>query len=241
MAKPLSRKEQEAQKAEERIRKVAVERYRNRLGTLKAGMDFSAKENYKDAVQNYKVYLTVLANYFNAEEKTLSPKLFDQKKDLTEMLLVSQVYWDLAKIFDKNPNLFKDCERYLSQFVKFSTGYKYQYVNSEIIRKYIKSGKVRNIEAFKKAHEKLKSSKGFCFVATYAFGEDHPITNDLRLFRDHVLNQSPLGRWFIRTYYHYSPELVLFLCRHQKFGEIFTRHVAIPVLRIVNRITQIKR
>ena len=127
MAKPLSRKEQEAQKAEERIRKVAVERYRNRLGTLKAGMDFSAKENYKDAVQNYKVYLTVLANYFNAEEKTLSPKLFDQKKDLTEMLLVSQVYWDLAKIFDKNPNLFKDCERYLSQFVKFSTGYKYQY------------------------------------------------------------------------------------------------------------------
>src|SRR6056300_1192111 len=137
MAKPLSRKEQEAKKAEERVRRVALERYKNRLGILKAGMDLSAKENYKDAVQNYKSYLTILANYFKTEERLLNPKLFDQKKDLTELLLISQVYWDLAKIYDRNPNLFKDCERYLNQFIKFSTGYKFQYVNSEIKRKYI--------------------------------------------------------------------------------------------------------
>lgn len=238
MAKPLSRKEQEAKKAEERIRRAALERYRGRLGILKTGMDFSAKENFKDAVQNYKSYLTILANYFKTEEKFLSPKHFDQKKDLTELLLISQVYWDLAKIYDRNPNLFKDCERYLNQFIKFSVGFKFQYVNSEIIRKYIKSGKVRNQEAFKTAHEKLKSSKGFCFIATYSFGENHSVTTELRTFRDTFLNQYNMGRSFIDLYYKTSPKLIYYFCLYPRVGEKITTVFIRPFLSVLSRLTR---
>lgn len=48
-----------------------------------------------------------------------------------------------------------------------------------------------------------------CYIATMAYGDyDHPQVVILRQFRDNVLNKSILGRWLIRTYYHYSPKLV---------------------------------
>ena len=37
---------------------------------------------------------------------------------------------------------------------------------------------------------------------------DHPQVMILRQFRDDVLDKSAFGKWFIKTYYHYSPRLV---------------------------------
>jgi hypothetical protein len=48
-----------------------------------------------------------------------------------------------------------------------------------------------------------------CYIATMAYGDyDHPQVMILRQFRDEVLDKSTFGKWFIRTYYHYSPKLV---------------------------------
>ncbi|BDB53061.1 CFI-box-CTERM domain-containing protein [Flavobacterium ammonificans] len=48
-----------------------------------------------------------------------------------------------------------------------------------------------------------------CYIATMAYGDyDHPQVMILRQFRDDVLNKSAYGKWFIKTYYHYSPKLV---------------------------------
>ena len=48
-----------------------------------------------------------------------------------------------------------------------------------------------------------------CYIATMAYGDyDHPQVMILRQFRDEVLNKSVLGKWFIKTYYQYSPKLV---------------------------------
>lgn len=48
-----------------------------------------------------------------------------------------------------------------------------------------------------------------CYIATMAYGDyDHPQVMILRQFRDEVLDKSALGKWFIKTYYHYSPKLV---------------------------------
>lgn len=48
-----------------------------------------------------------------------------------------------------------------------------------------------------------------CYIATMAYGDyNHPQVMILRQFRDEVLDKSALGKWFIKTYYHFSPRLV---------------------------------
>jgi hypothetical protein len=56
---------------------------------------------------------------------------------------------------------------------------------------------------------KLKELNKGCYIATMAYGDyDHPQVMILRQFRDDVLDKSAFGKWFIKTYYHYSPKLV---------------------------------
>ncbi len=48
-----------------------------------------------------------------------------------------------------------------------------------------------------------------CYIATMAYGDyEHPQVIILRQFRDEVLDKSAFGKWFIKTYYYYSPKLV---------------------------------
>ncbi len=52
-----------------------------------------------------------------------------------------------------------------------------------------------------------------CFIATAAYGSLwEPRVRALRDFRDRYLTKSPLGKSFIRDYYHYSP----FIAQHIK-------------------------
>lgn len=238
MAKTISRKEKEDQKAEDRKRRAILEMYKTRLSVLKTAMDQSANEKYREGIENYKKYLQILSNYYSVEERSLTPTLFDKEKDLTELLLISHVYWDMAKLYDHNPKLYRECERCLSQFVKFSSGFKYQFVNSEIIRKYIKMGKVKNIDAFRASHEKLKMTKGFCFISTYCFGYDHPITNDLRYFRDSILPFS-LGKYLVKVYYRYSPYLVWFFFNNPMIGRPLKFLIFRPLLAIFSKLAVI--
>ncbi len=53
------------------------------------------------------------------------------------------------------------------------------------------------------------SGSSGCYIATMAYGDyNHPQVMILRQFRDEVLDKLALGKWFIKTYYHYSPRLV---------------------------------
>lgn len=53
------------------------------------------------------------------------------------------------------------------------------------------------------------SGSSGCYIATMAYGNyDHPQVMVLREFRDEVLSKSQFGKWFIKTYYHYSPKMV---------------------------------
>jgi len=54
-----------------------------------------------------------------------------------------------------------------------------------------------------------KKTKDACYIATMAYGHyDHPQVLTLRQFRDEVLTKSEFGKWFIKTYYYYSPKMV---------------------------------
>ena len=67
------------------------------------------------------------------------------------------------------------------------------------------------------------SSTG-CYIATMAYGNyDHPQVIILRQFRDNVLDKSFLGRWFIRTYYHFSPKLVEKLKERKSINRIIRK------------------
>ena len=77
MAKTISRKEKEDQKAEDRKRRAILEMYKTRLSVLKTAMDQSANEKYREGIENYKKYLQILSNYYSVEERSLTPTLFD--------------------------------------------------------------------------------------------------------------------------------------------------------------------
>jgi ssDNA-binding Zn-finger/Zn-ribbon topoisomerase 1 len=47
-----------------------------------------------------------------------------------------------------------------------------------------------------------------CFIASYALGPDHPITESFRQYRDNVLKKTWPGRIFIQIYYAISPILI---------------------------------
>ena len=68
-------------------------------------------------------------------------------------------------------------------------------------------------------HARVSSDRR-CYIASYAFGEDHPVVENLRLFRDRVLMKTWYGRLFILFYYTLSPILIQTLGRFRLFNQL---------------------
>ena len=69
-----------------------------------------------------------------------------------------------------------------------------------------------------------------CFIATAAFGspfEKHVAL--LRMFRDEYLVTNAPGRWFVETYYRYSPPVADFISRHE-WARTATRTALLPAV-----------
>ena len=182
----------------------------NRFTTLKEAKTQSNQGASQQAVQLYNQYLKIVAKFKNVEEKDLAPKLFDPETDLSEMLVISNAYWDLAKIYDRSPKLGQESVRCLSQFVKFTVEQKYQYANNNLIKNYVRQKKAHNIKAFKDAHDKIRTNIKECFIATYCFEEENQTISTLREFRNQ-LYQNKLGEILVDQYYFLSPKLIQFL------------------------------
>lgn len=71
----------------------------------------------------------------------------------------------------------------------------------------------------------LGSDDRRCYVATYAFGADHPVTSDLRAWRDRVLMPTCAGRGLVGVYYALSPWLVGACKRWPALGRLIKRGV----------------
>lgn len=214
---------------DDRKKEQIKELYRTRLQHLKRAQALVKDDKMAQAVDSYTKYLGILSLYFDIPEEKLSPSLFDPEKDLTELLLISHAYWDLAKAFDRSPNLQRDCLRCLDQFVRFSIGFKYQHVNAQIVRKFNNKKLAHNPKAFEMAYRKIQISAKKCYIATMCFGETHPKTNTLRVFKFHISKYS-LGLDFIDTYYLYSPKLVSFFQQHRNIKEITEFFIIKPFL-----------
>ncbi|MCB9047797.1 MAG: hypothetical protein H6556_00095 [Lewinellaceae bacterium] len=80
-----------------------------------------------------------------------------------------------------------------------------------------------------------RSKNEGCYIATMAYGDyDHPQVKVLREFRDSVLQKSATGRWMIKMYYHYSPNLVDYM----KDKKAVNRMIRNVLDRIINLIKQ---
>lgn len=222
----------------EKLPKAVLLKYRERLRVLKRAQEFSKAEKVPQAVQCYQQYLKSLAAFHRVTEEQLRPALFNQQKEVAELLLISQVYWDLSKAFDRNPKLHHLSEKYLEQFIKFSLGYKYQYINAEMLRKFIKKGHAYNPKAFERAYEQIRVTSKKCYIATYAFGEEHFVTNDLRAWKSSLLN-SRSGTLFVEYYYRVSPILVNIFEKHPLFGLPLKHLIVRPSIYLFSRFLKL--
>ena len=80
--------------------------------------------------------------------------------------------------------------------------------------------------------DKPKKKEG-CYIATAVYGSyDAPQVMTLRRFRDETLSKTVFGRWFIRTYYRYSP----FVAEWLKEAGRINRAVRKLLDRLVDRL-----
>ena len=204
---------------------IVISLYQNRFKQMRLGQECYKKGDAAKAIEYYSNYLHILAQYFGTEEKNLRPEMFDRKKDIGEILLISNIYWNLAKTYDKNLKFQHQSTRCLEQFLRFTKGYKHQYANTRLLKNYINSGRPRNQKEFKRIYETIKTQATPCFVSTYCFGHDAPVTNQLRLLKKDISGNF-LGDVFIKTYYQLAPGIVNYFERH-----VILKKTALPLIK----------
>lgn len=218
-----------------RMREAIKRLYQTRLQLLKKAQEYSQQDDIARAVKHYSEYLNVLAQYFEIDENNLSPDLFDHQKDLAELLLISHVYWDLAKAYDRSPRLQGESARCLNQFVKFSVGFKFQYINAQMLKKYIKKKVAYNSLAFEDAYKKVNLESKGCFISSLCFGIDDPITNNFRSIKPKI-RKFYLGEAFVRSYYSFSPSLIYHLSKYPGVEKFTIRYIFRPILKFIHKV-----
>lgn len=191
-----------------------IKMFNKRMDLARTGIVYYKSGKFKEALENYFQYLTILEHAKGVKVGGLEPKLFDPKRDAAELLLLSGIYWDMAKLQDKSrkKDTKENLKMYLDLFVKFSKGMPYQHMCAEMVRKYLMNEKANNKTLFKDTHLRLGGGK--CFIATALEEECSPQTLvSLRDYRDQVLLKTKLGRLFVFIYYRLSPPIARLLLR----------------------------
>lgn len=184
-------------------------RYQTRFTYTRLAREAFKQGDFIAAIKNYNEYLKTMADIHDQDPLELSPTIFDQQKDISEILLVSQIYWELAKIYDMTPKLQGEFTKVLNQFVIFTVNQPFQVVNAEILRKYLKYPGITNYTEFRAAYDKIFIESDKCFISTLCFGNEHQVTNDLRLTKT-FLQKSVFGITLISLYYRLSSKLISF-------------------------------
>lgn len=211
MKQQRSRLQEQLANAWERYR---YDLYEKRLDFARTGFKMYRDHKVLEAVQSYHTYIKILEEWKQVPEGGLRPDHFDIKKDAAEMLLLTGVYWDLVKVYDraKAGQGDKDFKRYLEQYVLFARGTSHTGLALETIRKYMTANKPRHKSEFKTAFKRLGGSD--CFIVSSLLDHIEFSTLDtFREFRDQRLVKSLAGRTFIRFYYSIGPVMAFVLDR----------------------------
>lgn len=204
-----------ARKEREEYQKAALlkAKFETRITIAKCGKVCIDAGDYSGALKKFTEYLQIMMEVKKCKDiYSLRVQHFDPKKDLTEMLMISHIYFEMARIYDTAPQFMEDSKKCLDQFVSFSANQPYQVINSEMIRKKLKKLQLRNGDNFRNAYQQIFVQSKKCYVVTYCYGNDHDLTLKYRAFKDILLKTAP-GREFVRNYYLFSSDFV------EKFGD----------------------
>ncbi|MBI2711686.1 MAG: hypothetical protein HYX41_02320 [Bdellovibrio sp.] len=193
---------------QEKERKRKLEN--TRLELARAGISAYQRRKLTEAVNHFLTYIKILEEIKDVSPGGLLPSHFDAKQDLPELLMISGVYWDLVKLYDrtKSKERQKEFHHYLEKYVAFSKGMPFQHLCAEALRKYLTGDKPVHREEFRYAYKILSVHQ--CFVATALNDLLKPGSlENLRRYRDESLAHSVWGRAFIRFYYRVGPSLAL--------------------------------
>lgn len=192
--------QQEAERKRENLRK--------RLDVARMGVDSLVKESFGEATKSFLTYLRLLEMSKKVEPKRLHPSLFDPKQELPELVLVTGIYWDLARTFDRMKSNKRQQEHvhYLEQFVAFAKSASYKPLCAETIRKYLAADKAVHRSDFRNAYKQLGGNT--CFIVSSLLDlTDINTLPELSRFRDQKLLQHPWGRWVVRKYEASAPRV----------------------------------
>ena len=198
---------------EKQQEKAQRDAYNRRLQITKSAQEALSRGKIQEALQLYDKYLEVLEMRFKTQRSNIHPHLFDQKTDDQELLLLTAVFWEVAKIHDRVKANYKDFKFYLSKYVEFSIGAPYMILSAETLRKYIKAKKCTNTKDFEQAHTALRSKLGKCFIASAVYGSEQAEVKLLQEFRDQWLLKKPGGTLLVTAYYATSPAIARSLCQ----------------------------
>lgn len=200
---------------------ILKHKYESRITIARMGKESFQAGDFVGAIRKYTEYLDIMAELHKVDSIfDLRPQRFDPQKDLTEMLMLSHIYFELAKVYDATGKFNDECGKCLDQFVIFSANQPYQVVNSEMIRKHLRKFKFKNQENFNQAYRQIFVQSRKCFIATLCFGDGHVVTNDLRQFKQWMLRY----RWgpaVVHCYYFVSEPLVAWLSRNSVLRIMF--------------------
>jgi hypothetical protein len=220
----------------ERARLLAL--FQKRMELVRNGALAFKQGKIREATTNYFQYIDLLERTKGLKQGGLEPKHFDDKKDIAELLLLSGVFWDLARIHDKisKKNTVR-LDFYLDRFVVFSKGLTFERVSAELLRKFLVNGMPNHRKKFKDAHIRLGGNK--CFMVTAV--EEHCEVQTLpalRNYRDQILVHRFWGRLFVAVYYRVGPTLARGVIRlpegmQRKLARFFDR-IAHSVDRIAH-------
>lgn len=187
---------------------ILKHKFDHRITTAKFGKQSFDVNDYAGAIRKFSEYLLVMAEVKKVKDLySLTPQKFDPKTEMTEMMMISHLYFEMARMYDAIPQFHEDSKKCLDQFVLFSSNQPYQIVNSEMIRKHLKKSRFKNQEMFRGAYQQIFVQSKKCYVVTFCYGDTHPVTQDYRLFKDWLLD-FPLGQQMVRHYYNHSSVLV---------------------------------
>jgi hypothetical protein len=187
---------------------ILKHKFENRITITKHGKESLDAGDYSNALTKFSEYMSVMADVKKVKDfYSLKPGHFDPKKDVTEMLMISHVVFEMARIYDAVPKFSEESKKCLDLFVAFSANQPYQVVNSELIRKHLKKSVFKHPDVFRAAYEQIYVQSKKCYVVTFCYGNNHDITHQYRELKSLML-ESNLGRELVRIYYRHSSVIV---------------------------------
>lgn len=213
----------EAREEREKIL-VLKHKFEHRITITRTGKEALDRGDYSTALQRFVEYLNIMADIKHVKDfYSLKPTQFDSKINITELLMISHIFFEMARIYDAVPKYQDDSKKCLEQFVAFTANQPFQIVNSELIRKNLKKSIFKNPETFQSAYQQIYVQSKKCYVVTFCYGNNHPTTEEFRLFKDWLL-KTDMGRNVVRLYYFHSSKFV------PKWEKSRTMHLVAKIL-----------